>query len=74
MGINKIIQLVDTVISHNEIIAIWCVETKQTSKLLWRGQAWKMPDEYKGLRFVRIFGAIPEKITEADTINILAEK
>jgi hypothetical protein len=35
--------------------------------------AWDIPKEYKTCEFVKIFGTIPESITEADTINIEVE-
>ena len=64
---------VDTLFSHNEIIALWHEkpEVKHRSYLLWRGMAWNIPKEYKSLRLIKFFGTVPEKISEADTINIL---
>ena len=73
----RVKHLIDKIISHNEIIAIW--ETRSDAEngvyhyQLWRGMAWdlsnKRPDLYKS-KFVKIFGTIPESIIEADTINI----
>lgn len=76
--IPKVEMLVDTIISHNEIVALWCeIQSKENgrySELLWRGMAWDIPEEYKKLAVVRLFGTIPESIWQADTINILVEK
>lgn len=65
--------LIDKVIDHNEIVAIW--ERRKSkegrySVLLWRGMAWDIPEEYLDRTFLKIFGTVPESITEADTVNI----
>ena len=67
----KIKKALNKLFSHNEIIALWCETNKGFKVLLWRGEAWKLSEEYKNLRISRIFGTIPETITQADTINIL---
>ena len=71
----KLHETVDKFFSHNEIVALWKEEKDEISyhKLLWRGMAWDIPKEYKTCKFVKIFGTIPESITEADTINIEVE-
>ncbi len=66
-------KLIDAIISHNEIVAIW--EDRQDEEgsyhyLLWRGMAHQIPKEYLNRDFDRIFGTVPENISEADTINI----
>lgn len=71
----KLHETVDKFFSHNEVVALWKEEKGEISyhKLLWRGMAWDIPKEYKTCKFVKIFGTIPESITEADTINIEVE-
>ena len=69
----KVKDLIDTIISHNEIVAIW--ERRKSkegrySVLLWRGMAWDIPEEYLDRTFLKIFGTVPESIAEADTVNI----
>ena len=69
----KVKDLIDTIISHNEIVGIW--ERRKSkegrySVLLWRGMAWDIPEEYLDRTFLNIFGIVPESITEADTVNI----
>lgn len=69
----KVKDLIDTIISHNEIVGIW--ERRKNKKgrysvLLWRGMAWDIPKEYLDRTFLKIFGTVPESITEADTVNI----
>lgn len=68
----RVCDLVDKIFSHNEVVALWKEEKGEISyhKLLWRGMAWDIPEEYKTCKFVKIFGTIPESITEADTVNI----
>ena len=71
----KVIDIIDNIISHNEIIALW-VEEKDTihyHRLVWKGMAHQLPDNMKNLKFCKIFGCIPEDIMEADTINIEVE-
>lgn len=71
----RIRDLIDVIISHNEIIAIWETiydEEKEIwcRNLLWQGMGWDMPGEYSN-RFVEsVFGTIPENIDKSDTINI----
>ena len=66
--------LIDKVIGHNEIVAIW--ERRKNKEggyhaLLWKGMAWDIPEEYLDRTFLKIFGTVPESITEADNVNIL---
>lgn len=64
---------IDTMFSHNEIIALW-YESKTDDRgyrLIYRGEAWATPDEYLCLEMIKFFGCIPEHIYEADVINIL---
>lgn len=69
----KVSDAIDTMFSHNEIIALWYDRPKDGdhSYLLWRGEAWRLPKKYKDQRILRFKGIIPEKISEADTINLL---
>lgn len=65
--------LIDKVVGHNEIVAIW--ERRKNKEdwyhtLLWKGMAWDIPEEYLERTFFKIFGTVPESITEADTVNI----
>lgn len=65
--------LIDKVIGHNEIVAIWERRKSKEGRysiLLWRGMAWDIPKEYLDLTILKIFGTVPESITEADTVNI----
>lgn len=69
----KVKDLIDKVIGHNEIVAIWerrKGKEGRYSVLLWRGMAWEIPDEYLARTFLKIFGTVPYSITEADTVNI----
>lgn len=61
---------IDTIFSHNEIIAIWKTGVDHSSYLLWRGEAWRLPDEYMDVTEWKIFGTIAESIYTSDTINI----
>ena len=69
--------LIDKVFSHNEIVALWYeeepTEDVRYDKQIWRGMAWDIPKVYKECKFIKIFGAVPESIVEADTINIRIE-
>ena len=65
--------LIDKVIGHNEIVAIWERRKNKEGRyniLLWRGMAWDIPEEYLDRTFLKIFGTVPKSITEADTVNI----
>ena len=69
----KVKNLIDTIISHNEIVGIW--ERRKNKEggyhaLLWKGMAWDIPEEYLDRTFLKIFGTVPESITEVDTVNI----
>lgn len=69
----KVDNLIDTIISHNEIVAIWENRRNENGEyryLLWRGMAHQIPKEYLNRLFDKIFGTVPENISEADTINI----
>ena len=69
----KVKDLIDTVISHNEIVGIWERRKNKDGRyhaLLWKGMAWDIPEEYLDRTFLKIFGTVPESITEADTVNI----
>ena len=69
----KVKDLIDTIISHNEIVAIWERRKNKEGRyhaLLWKGMAWDIPEEYLERTFLKIFGTVPESITEADTVNI----
>lgn len=68
----KIKDAVDALFSHNEIVSLWIKVEKEITyhQLIWNGMAWNIPEELKTCDFVKIFGTIPETITQADTINI----
>lgn len=69
----KVKDLIDTIISHNEIVGIWESRKNKGGRyhvLLWKGMAWDIPEEYLDRTFLKIFGIVPETITEADTVNI----
>lgn len=65
--------LIDNIISHNEVVSIWKPLSTQSSEEIWHGMAHAMPVHIANLTFKRIFGTIPEHITQADTINILTQ-
>lgn len=68
--------IIDTIISHNEIVALWVEEQTEDvryDKQIWRGMAWDIPNVYKECKFIKIFGTVPESIVEADAINIRIE-
>lgn len=65
--------LIDNIISHNEVVSIWKPLSTQSSEEIWHGMAHAMPTHIANLTFKRIFGTIPEHITQADTINILTQ-
>lgn len=65
--------LIDNIISHNEVVSIWKPLSTQSSEEIWHGMAHAIPAHIANLTFKRIFGTIPEHITQADTINILTQ-
>ena len=72
----KVGELIDTIFSHNERVAIWKEYRngdERGCERLWQGMAHKLPCEYLNSRIVRIFGLIPETIMDADIINIIVE-
>lgn len=69
----KVKDLIDAIISHNEIVGIWERRKDKDNRyhaLLWKGMAWDIPEEYLDRTFLKIFGTVSESITEADTVNI----
>ena len=68
----KMGEAIDVLFSHNEIIALWYDKPNDTqhSFLLWRGEAWNIPEEFKDQRIIKIFGLVPESVMDADTINL----
>lgn len=69
----KVKNLIDRVIGHNEIVAIWERRKNKEGRyhiLLWRGMAWNIPEEYLNRTFLKIFGTVPESISNADSVNI----
>ena len=69
----KVKDLIDAIISHNEIVGIWERRKDKEGRyhiLLWKGMAWDIPEEYLDRTFLNIFGIVPESITEVDTVNI----
>ena len=69
----KVKDLIDAIISHNEIVGIWERRKNKEGRyhaLLWKGMAWDIPEEYLDRTFLKIFGTVPESITDADTVNI----
>ena len=65
-----------TFFSHNEIIGLWIQMSDEEGQFLYHyriyhGEAWRLPKHYQStLLCNKFFGTIPEKITDADTINI----
>ena len=68
----KVVDAIDNLFSHNEIIALWNDKPsdRDHSYLLWRGEAWRLPEKYKDQRILKIKGIIAENISESDTINL----
>ena len=64
---------IDKLIDHNEVIALWYETDKNFKVMFWRGMAWALPKNYHKYQIKRIFGTIPQSITESDTINILVK-
>lgn len=63
-------QAIDTIFGHNELIKVWGPSVDNYSDLLWKGEAWRAPEEIKMLPIKSISGIIPENITEGDYINL----
>lgn len=59
-------------IISNQIIALWfpCKKEDHELERIWKGMSWDIPEEYKKMQIKRIFGIIPEHISESDIINI----
>ena len=66
----KLKEAIDVIFSHNELVALWKAEDKDHDIKIWSGMAHQLPDTYLEKSGWRIFGLIPEKISEADYINI----
>jgi hypothetical protein len=66
----RLIDAIDNIFSHNEIIAILEEEDEHHDVLVWHGMAWQLPEEYKNIEKWQIVGVIADKITESDRINI----
>ena len=64
--------IIDKLFSHNERVSLWVSVKEEITyhQLIWSGMAWDIPEVFKSCYFVKIFGTIPEKITQADIINI----
>lgn len=76
----KIQDLVDVLIDHNEVIALWVDkdpwgedDSNRYYYKVWKGMAWNIPEHLKNSNVIKIFGCVPEEIFEADAINILIE-
>lgn len=70
----KLGEYIDTIISHNESIALWINvkdEGPSYKRMVWSGMAHELPDYLLDVKVARIFGTIPESILEADRLNIL---
>lgn len=65
--------LIDTLISHNETVALWRDNESATKERIWKGMAHELPHNLLNQELIRIFGVIPESIAESDTINILCK-
>lgn len=65
----RLIDAAGIIFSHNDIIALWEKE-EEHDVLIWYGMAWNIPKEYQNIERWQIFGAIQDKITESDRINI----
>ena len=68
----KIKEAIDTIFSHNEVVAIWeeSPNDHRIDELKWHGMAHKIPHEYLVKENWRIFGVITDEIRESDRINI----
>lgn len=74
-GHHQLKDLIDKLVSHNEIIKLWYVDTSDPDgyHLMFHGMGWEIPDPYLELKVHSIFGCIAEKISESDAINILMD-
>ena len=70
-GLFTVKSLVDFLFSHNEYVALHEIEDDHHYRTVWEGMAWEIPIEYEKTFVEKFFGAIPETISKADTINIL---
>lgn len=66
----KLIDIIDTIISHNAIVSLY-IDRGDFNQEIWHGMAWQIPDNYDDRKFVRIFGSVADDISESDTIRIL---
>lgn len=66
----KLEEAIDVIFSHNEVVAIWDKYDDFHDICVWHGMAWDLPDKYKNVDRWQIFGAIVDKYTDSDRINI----
>lgn len=72
----KVGDMVDTVFSHNESIALWEEHKDEEGRpayLIWAGMAHELQERYREAECIRIFGLIPESVWYADRLNILVK-
>ena len=69
-------QLIDTVFSHNERVCITVADEndRHYSNSIFKGMGWEIPDTIKELKCKRIYGCIPEHISDSDVLHIEALK
>lgn len=66
---------IDVEFSHNEVIGIWARDKNDLNDhLVYRGEAWAIPDEYLDLTAGKYIGLVPENRWEGGTINILVKE
>ena len=68
----KIREAIDYIFSHNEIVALWVIDSKDNhySNRVWKGMAWDIPDKFLECENWKIFGTIQDSIADADILNI----
>lgn len=69
-------QLIDVVFSHNSRVCITVEDEndRNYSKSIFQGMGWEIPDTIQELKCKRIYGCIPENITDSDVLYIEALK
>ena len=72
----KICDAIDKLFSHNSRIQLWnntIEDDRPIYKLLWKGMAWNIPDVLRDLKILKFEDIMPDKITDADCINLIVD-
>lgn len=68
----RVKDLIYNIIDHNSVISLWENDHENThyNKLLWKGMAHSIPEDFLERKFKRVFSSVPETILEGDMINV----